>query len=321
MISVIVPIYKVEPYLKRCLDSLLAQTYTKFELILVEDGSPDRCGEICEDYARRDPRIRVIHKRNGGLSDARNAGLAAAAGEYIAFVDSDDWVSPDYLRVLLEVLETSGSEICECEVRRTAGEEDTEYGASPEKTETYETEEALKELIYDRVFHQQVWNKLYKKRCLENVLFPVGKTNEDEFWTYRVFGNADRIAKTNQVLYYYFQRGGSIMGETYNMRRLDALEAKQERQEYIAFFHPTLAATAKINLFTSCIYSGQMTLKYLKGAQRRKAMVVIDKIQEKSRPEKSELAAVSVEGKGWILLARVNFWLLCRLKNLLRKGF
>lgn len=321
MISVIVPIYKVEPYLKRCLDSLLAQTYTKFELILVEDGSPDRCGEICEDYARRDPRIRVIHKRNGGLSDARNAGLAAAAGEYIAFVDSDDWVSPDYLRVLLEVLETSGSEICECEMRRTAGEEDEEYCVPDASPEIYGTEEALKELICDSVFHQHVWNKLYKKCCLENVLFPVGKMNEDEFWTYRVFGNADRIAKTNQVLYYYFQRGGSIMGETYNMKRLDALEAKQERQEYIALFYPTLSAEAKIDLFTSCIYSGQMTLKYLKGAQKRNAMAVIDKIQEKSRPEKSELAAVLVEGKGWILLARVNFWLLCRLKNLLRKGF
>lgn len=320
LISVIVPIYNVEQFLPRCIDSLLNQDCKNFELILVDDGSIDKCGAICDRYAKNDSRIKVIHKPNGGLSDARNAGLEIATGEFIAFVDSDDWVASNYLSTMLEILKISGSDICECEVLKTEGEVDI-CDDTPDSMQVYSAEAALKQLICDSVFHQYVWNKLYKRSCLEDIFFPVGKTNEDEFWTYQVFGNANRIVKSNRILYYYYQREGSIMGVGFNLKRLDALEAKQRRQEYLENHYPSLSAMSKVNLFTSCIYSGQMTLKYLKGEQKRKAMRIIEMVQSASRPVKQEFDSLPGSEKLWIQMAKANFWMLCRVKNLLEIGF
>ena len=320
LISVIVPIYKVEQLLSMCIESLLNQKNTNFELVLVDDGSPDQCGLICDNYAQKDSRVKVIHKKNGGLSDARNAGLKIASGEYIAFVDSDDWVAPDYLSLMLETLKLSGSDICECEVVRTSGKVEFEH-ITQSDSEVFSTVEALNQLIIDGTFHQYVWNKLYKRSCIEGIYFPVGKTNEDEFWTYQVFGKAKRIVKTSKVLYYYFQREGSIMGCGYNLKRLEALEAKQQRQFYIEQYFPELAGLAKINLFESCIYSGQMTLKYLSDNEKKKAIKIIDNAQKKCRLDTKEISYVSGSSKLWIQLAKINFWGLCSLKNLLRRGF
>lgn len=320
LISIIVPIYKVEQFLPRCIDSVLNQEYKNFELILVDDGSPDQCGVICDIYAEKDSRIKVIHKQNGGLSDARNVGLEIARGDYISFVDSDDWVASDYLSVMMEVLKKTESDICECEVLKTTGLVNTCVD-NQEHVQIYSTESALEQLICDGELHQYVWNKLYKRSCMKGISFPVGKTNEDEFWTYRVFGNACKIAKVDRVLYYYFQRKGSIMGVAYNLKRLDALEAKQQRQEYMELHYPALSAMSKVNLFTSCIYSGQMTLKYLKDEQKKKAINMIGHIQSQSRPVKSEFNNLSCSEKLWIQMAKVDFWMLCRVKNLLGKGF
>ena len=320
MISVIVPIYKVEQLLERCIESVLSQDYENFELILVDDGSPDRCGTICDKYFEKDNRIKVIHKENGGLSDARNAGLAIAEGEYIAFIDSDDWVAPDYLSCMLDLMNSTEADICECEILRTSSDEKMALESSL-YSECFDVENALRELICDGVFHQYVWNKLYKRECIGDNLFPVGKLNEDEFWTYRVFGNADKIVKTDKVLYYYFQREGSIMGTKYNLRRLDALEAKKERQDYICCHYPELKEIAKVNLFGSCIYSGQMSLKYLQKEEKRCAIDKIDMIRKYSRPTNKELKSLSAGNRIWMQLASWNFWLTCKVKNLLGRGF
>lgn len=320
MISVIVPIYKVEKYLKRCVNSLLAQSYSDFELILVDDGSPDNCGNICEEYAAKDKRIKVIHKDNGGLSDARNAGLRIAKGEYIAFVDSDDWVATNYLETLLKVIELTDSDICECEVLKTTGEIE-KYENSKEKYTSYSSEKALELLICDKILHQYVWNKLYKRSCLKGIPFAVGKINEDEFWTYQVFGNARRITKISNVLYYYFQRGSSIMGNHYNLKRLDALEAKSLRQQYIEEKFPALIEVSKINLFESCIYSGQMTLKFLEKNEKKQAKIIIDNIRKHYSCDIRLLLQMGGSERLWCGMAKINFWGLCKLKNLLGKGF
>lgn len=321
-ISVIVPIYKVEQFLSRCIDSLLNQKYNNFELILVDDGSPDRCGVICDNYAEKDHRIKVIHKQNGGLSDARNEGLKIATGEYIAFVDSDDWVTTDYLSLMLDTLKETGSDICECDVLKTTEQATASQNVDVENiTEVYSTIPALQQLICDGVFHQHVWNKLYKRRCVEGILFPVGKTNEDEFWTYRVFGQAQKIVKTNRILYYYYQRESSIMGSGYSLKRLDALEAKEQRQRYIEKHYPALSKIAKINLFNSCIYNGQMTLKFLEGEHKKEAIHSIGVLQSNICLSKREIKSLSGSEKLWIQMAKVNFWMLCRIKNLLGKGF
>lgn len=319
-ISVIVPIYNVEPYLCRCIDSLLKQTYSNFELILVDDGSPDNCGTICDAYAKRDSRVLVIHKINGGLSDARNAGLKIAQGEFIAFVDSDDWVAVDYLEKLYTALITTNSDICECIALKTDGS-DIPPNVPPSAPSVYESYSALEQLIHDGPFHQHVWNKLYRKSVITDVFFPMGKTHEDEFWTYQVFGKAKKISKISDVLYFYFQRPGSIMNETYSLRRLDALEAKLQRQKYVDTRFPELSLLAKLNLFGSCIYAGQMSLLYLTKEQQLTARQKINEIISQCKPTLKDCTAVSGSNKLWFFLAKGSFWTTCQIKNYLKKGF
>lgn len=317
-ISIIVPIYNVEPYLRRCVESLLKQSYADFEMILVDDGSPDNCGAICDEYAAMDHRVQVIHKPNGGLSDARNAGLAIARGEYIAFVDSDDWVAEDYLERLRFALSETGADICECDVIKTSGEETSSEQGTPV---AYETEGALTQLINDGVFRQHVWNKLYRREVISDILFPKGKTNEDEFWTYQVFGNAKKVAKISDILYFYFQRPGSIMGETYSLKRLDALEAKLQRQKYIDTRFPQLSVQTKQNLFGSCIYAGQMSMIHFSGEQRTAAKEKINSIIQQCDISFGECMRVGGSNKLWFALAKFSFWGACVIKNLLKKGF
>lgn len=324
LISVIVPIYKVEAYLNRCIQSILNQTWTDFELILIDDGSPDRCPDICDWWKEKDKRITVIHKENGGLSDARNAGLKVAVGEFIVFVDSDDWVEPDYLQVLMESLRESNCDIVECGIIQTQGESDSSRKRTEEKENKvalFQTEQALEQLIKDGSFHQYVWNKLYRRSVMDGILFEKGKTNEDEFWIYQVFGNAERIGRIEKPLYYYFQRDTSIMGTGYSTRRLDALEAKQQRQKYIEKYYPKLKDSAKINLFTSCIYQGQMALLHLKGEERVIAKGKIYHFAKDSIPEAKTYVDMDKGTRVWITLAKISFWGTCRVKNLLKKGF
>lgn len=322
LVSIIVPIYKVENYLERCICSILNQTWSDFELILVDDGSPDGCPQLCDQWKEKDSRIKVIHKENGGLSDARNAGLKIASGELIAFVDSDDWVSPDYLSVLVETLQKNDCDIVECGIIRTRGEADElRSGKENTKVSLFQTEEALEQLIKDSLFHQYVWNKLYKRSVIGKIFFEKGKTNEDEFWTYQVFENAKRIGRVEVPLYYYFQRATSIMGEGYSLKRLDALEAKMQRQKYIEEKYPKLKDIAEVNLFTSCIYQGQMTLLHLHGEALIKAKKQIRKIAKISRPTMKACTDCSFSEKIWIFMAEICFWGTCRIKNFLKKGF
>lgn len=317
-ISIVVPIYKVEAFLDRCVASLVNQTYQNLEIILVDDGSPDRCGQICDEWAKKDARIRVIHKENGGLSDARNAGIGIATGKYIAFIDSDDWVSKLYIEKLYQIMQLENGDIAECEIVRTAGEEPVIE--KKEAHRCYTPVNALEELIRDGVFHQYVWNKLYRRSVLEGILFEKGKTNEDEFWTYQVFGRAKKIVKLDIPLYYYYQRPDSIMGTQYSIKRLDALEAKQQRQQYIDTHFPELSAIAQVNLFASCIYAGQMTLKCLTGEEKKKAKVMIDCVQHANRPGLIRSRVLCGTEKMWILLACLQFWGTCQVKNWLGKG-
>lgn len=322
LVSVIVPIYKVEDYLERCISSILNQTWADFELILVDDGSPDGCPLLCDQWRKKDSRIKVIHKENGGLSDARNSGLKIASGEFIAFVDSDDWVSPDYLQILVESLQKNDCDIIECGIIRTRGETDgIRSGDGNTKVSLFQTEDALKQLIKDGLFHQYVWNKLYKRSVIDGIFFEKGKTNEDEFWTYRVFGNAKRIGKIEVPLYYYFQRAASIMGEGYSLKRLDALEAKMQRQKYIEQKYPKLKDIAGVNLFTSCIYQGQMAMLYLDGEALLEAKKRIGMIAKISGPEMNCCKNCSFSERVWIFLAKSWFWGTCRMKNYLKKGF
>lgn len=320
MISIIVPIYNVAPYLRRCIDSILNQTYHEFELILVDDGSPDNCGAICDEYAAKDTRVRVIHKENGGLSNARNAGCEIAQGEFIAFIDSDDWIAPDFLKRLYTTLEVTRADICECGVIKTDGKTDL-LPVRDEVPSLYNTVDALEQLIHDGAFHQHVWNKLYRRDVIADIIFPKGKTNEDEFWTYQVFGNAKTVAKISDVLYFYFQRPGSIMGETYSLKRLDALEAKLERQAYLDAKFPQPSSQARLNLFGSCIYAAQMSLVHLSKEHKVVAKERINTIVRQCSISLRDCLRVGGSNKLWFSLAKLSFWSTCKFKNFLRRGF
>lgn len=316
-VSIIVPIYGVEEYLERCVQSLMHQTYTNIQIILVDDGSPDGCSVICDKLAKMDSRILVIHKANGGLSDARNAGLKIASGELIAFVDSDDWVATDYIKTMVRVMEQQASDIVDCNLLRTYGEV-TKDVAESENARNFTASQALAMLICDNEFHQHVWNKLYTKEVIKDIFFEKGKCNEDEFWTYQVFGRAKRITKIDTVLYYYFQRNGSIMGQEYKLSRLDAIEAKIQRQRYIEANYTDLKDEAGTNLLWSIIYAGQMSIKYLDDSERSEALCIL-------KTYIGQIKGISIVGtiqdRIWLQAAKKSLNLVCTIRNRLNIGF
>lgn len=230
-ISVIVPVYKVEPYLCRCVDSILAQTYDDFELILVDDGSPDSCGAICEELAQRDCRIHVIHQENGGLSAARNTGIdwafAHSDSQWLAFVDSDDWVDQTYLEQLYRAVSETGCRLSACGLYKTNGETrepSPAYACTPMSGEDY---------YCSREIHGGItavaWNKLYHKSLFQTIRYPVGKLHEDEFTTYRLVYAAGNVAVIPGELYAYFQNDAGIMRSGWNPRRMHVLEAVEQQ--------------------------------------------------------------------------------------------
>ena len=319
LISVIVPIYKVEKYLNKCVDSLINQTYRNLEIILVDDGSPDNCPIICDDYANKDDRVKVIHKSNGGLSDARNAGMKVATGKYISFIDSDDYISLDFMETMLNTMILKEADIVECDIVKFYDHSKTIEINDNLNIRTFDAIEGMSSLILEKEFHQYVWNKLYKTEIIRNMFFNVGKTNEDDFWTYKIFGEARRVSKINKSMYYYFQRNDSIMGKNYNIKRLDELEAKLERQKYIENYFPQLTVTSKINFSFSCLYACQCSLIYL-DAGKDDAIETISSYYKFAKLNNVELKDIDVKSKLWLKLANFNLVLCCRIRNFLEIG-
>lgn len=206
MISVIIPVYNVEPYLRQCIDSIISQTYTDLEVLLIVDGSPDNCGEICEEYARKDKRIKAFHTKNNGLSSARNYGILHANGEYIGFLDSDDWIEPEMYSDLLERIEVTGADICMCGYRKE--DDPSEYIFQPDEV-IYNRTEALNALLKGKI-NNSVWNKLYRRELFREVRFPDGKNFEDVIILNELLWTAKRVAVISAPLYHYRVRQNSI---------------------------------------------------------------------------------------------------------------
>lgn len=236
LISLIVAVYNIEEYIPRCIESILAQTYRNLEIILVDDGSTDRSGEICDDYATLDARIHVIHKKNGGLSDARNAGLDVATGEYIGFVDGDDWIEPDMYYAMYEACEAAGAQMAACRYKQItkSGVIDASSGHSVSLSKT----EALEIYVCGDERYQiynSVWSKLFQKSLIQDMRFPVGKNSEDIMFTTRAFCRIERLAYLDKAYYnYVLDREGSIMNEKAGERRLkDEIPFWREQIAYI----------------------------------------------------------------------------------------
>lgn len=237
-ISVIVPVYNVESFLARCIESIICQTYQNLEIILVDDGSDDGCSEICDSYAEKDARIRVVHKKNGGLSDARNIGIQFATGEYIGYVDSDDWIQETMYEKLYQSISKENADIAVCGYYISDGKNATTAFQSHDLV-VFNKEAALEELCKNTRILSHAWDKLYKRSVLENKYFPKGKYYEDIYIMHKVFLEADKIVFLDEPLYYYFQRAGSIVSNKTLLSyehlilgfksRLEDLECNQEK--------------------------------------------------------------------------------------------
>lgn len=319
-ISVIVPIYKVEAYLERCVESIVNQTYRNMEIILVDDGSPDNCPAMCDAWAKKDSRIKVIHKPNGGLSDARNAGMAIASGEYIGFVDSDDWIAPEMYERLANALEQDGSDIAACGVEMVWEDESPSCSLITAKREVLDHQQAQKGLLLENKMKQPVWYKLYRAETIQDILFPMGKYHEDVFWSYQAVGNARTVSLVDYVGYFYWQRSGSIMGERYSLRRLDAIEAICERHHYLQDNFPNLVSTSTRKIWEACLYHGQMCLRDLTGEDYCFAMELLKKTLSLYTLSKEDRALLHGKKKLWILLEGVSLPMTCRVRNWLKIG-
>ncbi len=264
-ISVIVPVYKVEPYLRRCIDSILGQTFRDFELILVDDGSPDGCPAICDEYAEKDSRIRVIHKENGGLSSARNAGLdwmfENSDSAYLTFIDSDDYVEPEYLEELYKALIDNDADVSLCGYYRVGDGQERIY-ENFSGCDAFDGIEACKMVNKAQEGHTLfvvACAKLYKRDMFEDIRYPVGKIHEDEFITYRILYKAHCVVELGRCLYAYTVNREGIMCSGFSLKRYDVVEALEEASVF--YRNNGQAALADLTEIKSIVLKARFSLE------------------------------------------------------------
>jgi len=255
LLSVIVPVYNVETYLSRCVDSILGQTYQNMEIILIDDGSRDSSGEICDAYAQKDSRIRVIHKENGGLSSARNVGLEAAGGVYIAFVDSDDWIEPDAYRHLMELATRLDVKlVCGGRYDVDGRTGDRKVGLCPKKEEVITGEELAGRIFTWDQCDSSACDKLYHRSLLEGFRYPEGKICEDVPVIYRIALKAEAAAMSDRPFYNYFHRPGSITMTAVSEKNFHFPEHTAVIYPYIRENHPAIADQARFQRVKSLLH-------------------------------------------------------------------
>ena len=234
LVTIVVPMYNVEKYIEKCLDSLINQTYKNIEILVINDGSKDNSLIIAERKAKEDNRIKIISQLNQGLSAARNTGMDNAKGQYICFVDSDDFVHPDYVKLLLECIVKNNADISVCDFLYI-DEKGNTWKRKDKENKIYNNIEALKDIFCkEQNTEVMTWNKLYKIELFKdnNIYFPVGKYHEDNFTTYKLYYYSKKVAMISDELYYYLQRNNSIMGQKFNSKRLDIFEGIEEAKAF-----------------------------------------------------------------------------------------
>lgn len=251
LISVIVPIYNVEAYLQRCVDSIRHQTYKNLEIVLVDDGSIDNCGRMCDEFAKEDSRIAVIHRENGGLSAARNSGLDICKGEYIGFVDADDCIHPEMYGLLVKDIQDNGSFLSFCQPNMCKNQVVKDV-VLDEPTLCYG-----KDFIFQKCLIDNIWwsacTKLYHYSLFNDIRFPEGRTNEDYPIAIRVYDKCERIAVNYNKLYNYCLRQGSIARSEFRPHKFDQIDSAKDVMEYMQNNHQEWVEAAQKNLLASCI--------------------------------------------------------------------
>lgn len=234
LITVVIPIYKVEQYINECIDSILKQSYSNLEIILVDDGSPDRCGEICDEYMKKDNRVKVIHQENKGLSGARNSATDVAKGEYITYVDSDDWISENMIEILYDAISTNNTKIA-CGAFESFFEDGT-IATNSHNNETfiYSKQEALDCFLFNEYITPCVCGKLYDIKLWNNIRCPEGKLFEDQFTTYKILNLCEKVVFVTKPLYHYRKRKGSIGHSKFDKKTYQLYDAIHEEYNFIS---------------------------------------------------------------------------------------
>lgn len=301
LISVIVPIYNVEKYLDRCVKSICEQSYRNLEIILVDDGSGDMCGAMCDTYANHDSRVLVVHKENGGLSDARNAGLNICSGTYVTFIDSDDYIEHDYIETLYSALVENQADI-------SIGDYfyETENGLTINsylnsgKVRILDQKEAIGELCKLKLFSNSAWGKLYPTKFFLDIRYPKGKIYEDIPITYRLILKAGKIAFCEKPIYHYIYRLQAISKGNFKPQRLDALQFVRQMKDDIAQIYPEYTELLANREFEECIYiykSLMQDLTYRKDYSKKlyfEAKKIVSKCNWQLMSKKMKIYAIAL---------------------------
>lgn len=252
LISIVVPVYNVERYLKKCIESLLNQSYKEIEIILVDDGSLDNSSKICDEFSNNDKRVKVIHKENGGLSDARNVGIESARGQYITFVDSDDFVAYDYIEYLYNMLDKYKSDMSICNLARI-NENQLIRNDNNGKIYLKNVEQTFEMLLYADVVDVSACGKLFKTKVFEDIKFPIGKAYEDTAIMYKLISKCEKISIGTLKKYFYIRRKGSISNQKFNQKEFDYLHFTDEMLKYLYINYSSLFEGIKRYYFYSRI--------------------------------------------------------------------
>ena len=241
LVSVIIPVYNISEYVTKCLESVVLQSYENLEIIVVDDGSTDESGKICDKIALKDSRLKVYHRKNGGLSSARNFGISKAHGEYVALVDGDDFVKKDFVKAMVIAVEETGAEVVVCGFDEFVTREKVLSGK----------EAAIKLLVEQENMEIVAWNKLYRRELFDGIEYPVGEKHEDNLTTYKILAKAEKVAYVSKSLYSYVKRPGSIMNEAKLVERLSArYKAAEEAVKYFRN-NKELRQAAEVAVLTS----------------------------------------------------------------------
>ena len=315
-ISVIIPVYNVEKYLKRCLDSVINQTYKNLEIILVDDGSTDNSGKICDEYAKNDKRIIVIHKENGGVSVARNIGLDICTGDYVNFIDSDDWIDLKFFKKLYDNLLKSHADISCCDYIRTEKYKNL-------KKEFLNYMDYYGENILEVYLEKELTspcNKLYKKELWQNIKFPANKTNEDICTIFKIFLKSKIVIYTEEKLYYYYKHSDSTIKSKFSNKNLDLLDAWQEVVRLSKKYPDNIQRLAKFRL-KKAYFSLLGVIAYYGMENTQENIEIKNYIFKKFKENyilllKSNL--ISFNRKIAIICMRISFNLCCKIGSLMR---
>lgn len=256
LVSVIVPVYNIEKYIERCIDSITHQTYQNLKIILVDDGSTDASGRICDEYAANDSRIKVIHKANGGLSDSRNIAIDCAEGEWITLVDGDDFLADTAIESMYRAASMSGAQMVCCLYKLAYEGQKTNFseGYAESKISVYSQEEALEKMLRQSEFNNSAWAKLYKTELFSGIRYPKGELYEDLGTTYKLFCAAEKVALVRIEGYGYFVRLGSIQQSNFSKEKMAELRFVKEQKKYLDERFPKLESATTDRLVSSCFH-------------------------------------------------------------------